>query len=98
MPKATSARLRFSAQAFGRPRRLQITTGGTVVDVVPVDVQRADYDTAAFSVPEGLSFLDLVSLNGAESPGPDPRRLSIALFGLQVAVQGSAADGTTVRR
>jgi hypothetical protein len=96
-PKATSARLRISAQAFKQPRRAQLMLNGAVVDVVSVGVQRADYETAAFNLPEGLSFLDLVSLDGAESPGPDPRRLSIALFGLQIVVQASAGEGTTVR-
>jgi hypothetical protein len=84
-PKATSVRVRFSAQAFRRPRRLQLTIGGTAVDVVSIGVERADYETAAFPVPDGLSFLDLVSLDGADSPGPDPRRLSIALFSLRIS-------------
>jgi len=83
-PTATSARLRFSAQAFRQPRRIQLMMGGTVLDVVSFGVQRADYETATFRVADGLSFLDLVSLDGAESPGADPRRLSVALFGLQL--------------
>jgi hypothetical protein len=83
-PNAARVRLRFSAQALRRPRRLQLTIGDTAVDVVTVGAQRADYETAPFPVPAGLSFLDMVGLDGAESPGTDPRRLSIELFAVRL--------------
>ncbi|HEY7170210.1 MAG TPA: hypothetical protein VH417_05135 [Vicinamibacterales bacterium] len=84
-PKATSVRLQLSARAFRRPRRVQLTIGGTAVDVLTVGAERADYETAPFRIPEGLSFLDVVSLDGAESPGADPRRLSLELSAVRLA-------------
>jgi hypothetical protein len=46
----------------------------------------ADYDTPAFDLPAGISFLDLRSMDAAQAPGRNQRRLSVALFRIELVV------------
>jgi len=73
-------RLRITAQAFSRARRLQLRLAGSEVATWSIEVTRAQVETPEFAIPAGFSFLELVSLDGTTSAGADPRRLSIALY------------------
>jgi hypothetical protein len=73
-------RLRITAQAFSRARRLQIRSQGAEVATWPVQLSRADFETPEFAIPAGVSFLELTSLDGATPAGSDPRPLSIAVY------------------
>jgi len=77
-------RLKFIAQAFGRARRIQLALNGSVVATIAISTDRTDYETPTFDIAPGGGFLELKSLDGADSPGQDLRRLSIALFRLDL--------------
>jgi hypothetical protein len=79
-PDASLVHLQLTLQAFGRPRRLRVAVGGVEIATLLVTRDREVYGTASFSVPAGPTFIELTSLDGAGSPGADPRRLSIAMF------------------
>jgi hypothetical protein len=83
-PAATAVRLKINARAFDRPRRLRFTLRGAEVALLRVGPDRRDYETPPFPVPAGTSFIDVTSLDGADSPGVDPRRLSVAFFRLEL--------------
>jgi hypothetical protein len=76
--------LKVTASAFDRSRGLMLSLGATEVARLQIAVERADYETGIFGVPAGLTYIDFTSLEGAESPGADRRRLSVALFNLQL--------------
>jgi hypothetical protein len=76
----TLVRLRITAQAFSRARRLQLRLAGSEVATWSIEVTRAEVETPEFGIPAGISFLELISLDGTTSAGADPRRLSIALY------------------
>ena len=83
-----TARLKLVARAFNRPRRVKVSIGGTEVATILVAESRAEYQTPAFEIPEGTSFIVLESLDGAESPSTgDARRLSIAVFHLELVAE-----------
>ena len=82
-------RLKFTAQAFGRRRRIQLALNGKEITTIAIDTDRADYETPQFLVPLDTRFIELNSLDGAESPGLDTRRLSIALFRMELVTDGS---------
>jgi hypothetical protein len=77
-------RLKLNMQAFQRPRRLSIAVDGREVATVVMAADRVASEISDFDVPEGLHFIELTSLDGADSPGVDPRRLSFALFGVEL--------------
>jgi len=77
---SASVRLRVAAQSFRRGRRLRVALDGIELATWPVTTDRAMYETPAFSVASGACFVELSSIDGTESPGNDPRRLSIAVF------------------
>jgi hypothetical protein len=83
-PEPSRVRLRLSAQAFGRSRRLELRLGGAVVATWTIARDRSEVVTPAFAVPAGASFAELISLDGASPAGADPRHLSIALFGAEL--------------
>jgi hypothetical protein len=85
--RAANARLRMTARAFDRSRRLKISLDGLEVATLTVSESRADYDTPAFRLDPGTRFVTLESLDGADSPGVDPRRLSVALFRVELLVE-----------
>jgi hypothetical protein len=73
-------RVRVTAQAFGKVRRLQLRIGGSEIATWAVQRDRSDFETPAFAVPVGTSFIELTSLDEAAPAGADPRRLSIAVY------------------
>lgn len=84
-PEATTARLKIVARAFGRDRRITVSSGETVVATLVVLQNRSDYETPAITLAAGRNLITLQSLDGADSSGSaDTRRLSIALFHVQV--------------
>jgi hypothetical protein len=85
--KPSKVRLRLAAQAFGKDRGLGLSLGPTAIATLPVRWRdEADYDTPAFDLPAGVSFLDLRSIDAAQSPGRDRRRLSVAFFRIELIV------------
>ncbi len=85
--KPSKVRLRLAAQAFGKDRRLGISLGSTAIATLPVRWRdEADYDSPAFDLPAGVSFLDLRSIDAAQAPGRDQRRLSVAFFRIELVV------------
>jgi hypothetical protein len=76
--------LSFTAQALGRPRRLRLAIGESEIATLTVTPERTVYETPEFTAAAGSTFVEWTSLDGADSPGTDPRRLSVALFTLQV--------------
>ena len=80
-------RLRLAAQAFGKDRRLTMSFASTAIATLAVRWrEEADYDTPAFDLPAGISFLDLKSIDGTQSPPRDQRRLSVAFFRIEMVV------------
>lgn len=61
---------------------IRCSIGGVGVGVLTIAETIGVYRTPAFRLPAGATFMDLESTDGAQSPGADPRRLSIALFEL----------------
>lgn len=81
-------RLRFTAQAFARARRVRLSVDGLEVTSIPIATERAEYETPVFDVGPNAKFLELTSLDGADVPGEDARRLSIALLRLELVRAG----------
>lgn len=77
-------RLAFVAQAFGRVRRLQLVANSTSIVTMPIGPDRAAYETPTFLLTPDVQFIELRSLDGADSPGVDQRPLSIALYRLEM--------------
>jgi hypothetical protein len=84
-PQQSAVTLRLIAQAYGRTRRISFRLDGEEIDVLPIEVERRPYRTRPFDVPAGKHTLQLLSLDGADSPARDPRKLSVALFGLDIS-------------
>ena len=70
------------ALLFRRP--LEIRMQGSVVATWAIETTRTDFETPEFDIPAGSSFLELTSLDGATAPGPDPRRLSVAVYSAEL--------------
>jgi hypothetical protein len=83
-PVPSTVRLRLTAQAFDRPRRLELRSGDVVIATWTIPRDRVDAETPEFAVPAGASFVELISLDGAAQAGADPRHLSVALFGAEL--------------
>jgi hypothetical protein len=83
---STEVRLNFVAQALGRVRRLQFVVNGSEIATVPIGVARSVYETPPFQLPDGVTMIELRSLDGTDSAGPDQRQLSFALYGLELAI------------
>jgi hypothetical protein len=79
-PSARSIRLRWTGRAFARSRRLALSLNGVDLATVVVSSERGDYRTPWFDVPAGVSFIEVRSLDGTDTPGVDPRRLSVAWY------------------
>ena len=62
-------RLTFVAQAFGRVRRLQLVANGSSIVTIPIGPDRAAYQTPAFLLTPDVRFVELRSLDGADTPG-----------------------------
>jgi hypothetical protein len=86
-------RLTFTAQAFGRDRRVQFKLNGAEIATITITADRANYETPVFHTAPNAQLMELTSLDGADSPGEDARRLSIALFRLQLVREDAAGGG-----
>jgi hypothetical protein len=84
-PEPARVSLRFVAQAFAKPRRLRITAGDVSIGDLLIEPGRGGYRTPPFDVGSGPTFIVLTSLDGADSPGSDPRQLSVAFYNLALA-------------
>jgi len=76
--------LRMVGQAFRRARRLRVSLAGSDIGTLVVATERDQYETPPFRVPAGGGFVELESLDGAESPGADRRQLSVAMFHIEL--------------
>src|SRR5262249_27400950 len=80
-----AVRLKFIAQAFGRVRRIQLKSPDADLAILSISPDKPDYyETPALTMGPGTTFLELNSLDGSDSPGEDARRLSIAVFRLEL--------------
>ena len=77
---AAHVSLRLSAVALGGLRHLALSIHGAEIGTLAITSDLADYETPRFHIPGGLVFVDLKSIEPAESPGADPRHLSVALY------------------
>lgn len=85
--EAVPVRLRVDARAHGRPRRIRLSTAAGDVATWNVPAERTTFETGDFQLPAGPSVIRFDSLDGADpAGGGDPRRLSIAVFGVRVLV------------
>jgi hypothetical protein len=85
-PAPSQVRVRLTAVAFGQPRRLALRLGATAIATWTIARDRSEIVTPVFAVPAGVSFVELIALDGASPAGEDPRRLSIALFGAELVL------------
>jgi hypothetical protein len=81
-------RLRLRGWAFERPRRLAVWLDGEMIAEWEIQPQAGEYESRAFTAPPGSHTLNLVSLDGAGTPGDlDPRRLSVAVTEISLEPQ-----------
>jgi hypothetical protein len=78
-PSRGFVRLRLTAHAFDETRRLRIARDGVELTTIAVGLGIRRYETPPFELTAGVHYLDVESLDGAKSPGNDPRRLSVAI-------------------
>jgi hypothetical protein len=85
-PTATSIKLKLVAQAFGGDRDVRLSIGSTPAATLRIGWRdESTYDTPPITVPQGVNFLELASVQPARSPNDDDRRrLSIALFRVEI--------------
>jgi hypothetical protein len=81
---SNQVRLRFTAQAFGKERWLQLTSADSIIATFPITPNLGEFETPAFRVGPGAKTLELTSLSGTDVPGEDARRLSVALYRLEL--------------
>jgi hypothetical protein len=81
---SNQVRLRFTAQAFGKERWLQLTSADSVIATFPITTNLGEFETTAFRVGPGAKTLELTSLSGTDVPGEDARQLSVALYRLEL--------------
>jgi hypothetical protein len=85
--ESTGARLKITARALNRPRRLRVSIGDVEIATLLVATDRGEHQTSGFTLPSGTSVIALESLDGADAPDTgDPRRLSVAVFRVELAV------------
>lgn len=85
---AVSVRLRVDTRAHARPRRIRLSIAAGDIATWEVPPTRTTFETGNFQLPAGPSVIRFDSLDGADAAGGgDPRRLSIALFGVHVLMQ-----------
>jgi hypothetical protein len=83
--RSARVHLKLTMQAFGYPRRVRLAIDGTEIATALVTTERAAYDLPSFAVASGSHFIELASADGADTAGPDPRRLSVALFDIALS-------------
>jgi hypothetical protein len=85
MHEAGGVRLRVDTRSYARPRRLRISMPLGDIATWIVTPTRATFETGTFQLPAGPSILRFDSLDGSDrAEGDDPRRLSVAIFGIRV--------------
>jgi hypothetical protein len=87
-PRPATVQLKLSLQSFKRPRRVRFSIGERTVAVVNHGTTESPQETPAFDIGEGATYIDISSLDGSESAGVDPRRLSVAVFRLKLGGAG----------
>jgi hypothetical protein len=86
--QSVSARLKITARALNAPRRLRLNLGDVEIATLLVGPERGEYQTSSFALPAGTSEIALESLDGADTPGTgDPRRLSVAVFRIELVAE-----------
>jgi hypothetical protein len=83
-PESRPIALQLVGQAFHRQRRLHLSLAGSDLGTVVIATERTQYQTPSFRVPAGGAFVEIESLDGAESPATDRRRLSVAMFHIEL--------------
>jgi hypothetical protein len=79
------ARLKIVARSFNRTRRLKISVNDAEIATIAIAEPRGEYQTPDFALGAGRSVITLESLEEGESPTTgDPRRLSVAVFRLEL--------------
>ncbi len=82
---AIGVRLRVDTRSHGAPRRLRISMPLGDIATWIVTPTRATFETGTFQLPAGPTILRFDSLDGADqADSDDPRRLSVAVFGIRV--------------
>ncbi|HEV2125707.1 MAG TPA: hypothetical protein VGW38_23380 [Chloroflexota bacterium] len=77
--------LQLRAWSFARPRRLEIVLDATPLATLEVQPQPAIYQTPTFVIPAGRHAIRLRSLDGADRPATEDRRLlSVAIAELKL--------------
>ncbi|MBZ5556724.1 MAG: hypothetical protein LAO77_05555 [Acidobacteriia bacterium] len=81
----STVRLRIVARAHERTRGLKVSMGETEVARIQVSAIRDEYDTGAFTLEPGTTYLTFDNVDGsAPAGGSDLRRLGIAIFHLEL--------------
>ena len=88
-PVPATVQLQLSMRSFKRPRRVRFSIAERTVAVVNVGTTESPHETPAFDIREGATYIDIRSLDGSESAGVDPRRLSVAVFRLKLGGAGA---------
>jgi hypothetical protein len=85
----SAVRLRIVARAHEKTRGLRVSIGATEIARIQVTPTRDEYDTAAFTIEPGPTYLTFENVDGsAPAGGSDPRRLGIAVFHLEMVPEG----------
>jgi hypothetical protein len=82
----TRMRLHLAAQVRSRASHPDRDCGSEIA-TLPVTDARSEFTTPWFQIDAGSRFLELRRLDGAASLGADPRRLSIAVFDLELLTE-----------
>ncbi len=84
-------KLRIQGQAFNRPRKLVLQNDkGQQIAHLTVNLEQTEYESEFFRLPPGENWLNLVSLDGTDSPGSldarskDNRNLSVLIYKLRL--------------
>jgi hypothetical protein len=86
--ESVGARLKITARALARPRRLRVTLGDVEIATLLVAPDRGEHQTSGFTLPAGTSTIELESLDGADAPGTgDSRRLSVAVYRVELVAE-----------
>jgi len=87
-PAAMQASARLQVRAYGKPRRLRIsTTDGPIAEFTVAETPQW-YETRPFALAAGTTTFVLESLDGADrgpdAPGSETRRLGFAVFRFEI--------------
>ena len=81
-----SVRMKAVMQSFGKPRNVRLSLAGSEIGVLTIAPGKSQYDVPRFAINRGVNRVEFTALDGAELPATgDPRRLSVALFYVEVS-------------